>query len=117
MKIPSDEDYEEDHFIRLNQHFNNKNFCPVPIEYKGKTITVAGEAKFLEDCETLYRFRTVPKPEDNELYHHGIHPMICCPPKYIDQNTTQLFCYNREYLSCVGFVIDHDFVLFSLFQA
>jgi len=65
-----------------NQDFGislKKGFCYIPREYSGKS---GGEAKFLEDCATLGEYRTVPKPEEDQFYYFGVHPVVCCPGGY-----------------------------------
>merc|ERR1712038_353818 len=38
-----------------------------------------GTRKFLEDCEGLERFKTVPKPLFGHSNLFGVHPVVCCP--------------------------------------
>merc|ERR1712038_504761 len=38
-----------------------------------------GTRKFLEDCEGLERFKTVPKPLFDHSNSFGVHPVVCCP--------------------------------------
>merc|ERR1711953_638133 len=38
-----------------------------------------GTRKFLEECEGLDRFTTVPMPLTDVSSAFGVHPVVCCP--------------------------------------
>ena len=49
-----------------------------------------GNAMFLEDCDTLGEFETVPQPAVDMFNHFGVHPVVCCPQPIPEE-------YNEEY--------------------
>merc|ERR1712126_172532 len=51
----------------------------------------AGNAMFLEDCDTLEEFETIPHPAEDMFNHHGVHPVVCCPPQPLPDD------YDYEY--------------------
>ena len=52
------------------------NFCLLPPE-----LDYIGTVKFVEDCPSLDRYKTIPLPGD--FFHKlGTHPVVCCP-KYL----------------------------------
>ena len=53
--------------------FIPKSFCLLPPE-----LGYTGEVKFIEDCSSLARYKTVPLPGDF-LRKLGTHPVVCCP--------------------------------------
>ena len=77
------------YFIQLSnsspivQDFNIPwNFCLLPPE-----LDYVGTVKFVEDCPSLDRYKTIPIPGD---YRHklGTHPVVCCP-KYLPESSIQ----------------------------
>jgi len=54
------------------------DFCFLPIEFGSNS-----KITFLEDCNSLDRFETLPKPAD-QYRKFGIHPRVCCP-EYLDK--------------------------------
>merc|ERR1711874_579701 len=59
-----------------------------------------GTRKFLEDCEEIERFTTVPKPLTDSTSAFGVHSVICCPDQNIDPAALQEeeeYNYDSEY--------------------
>ena len=52
----------------------NSKQCFLP-----KSLGYNGEAKFIEDCESMERFEFLPKPESNDPHKFGTHALVCCP--------------------------------------
>eukprot|EP00092_Neocalanus_flemingeri_P019183 GFUD01020782.1.p1 GENE.GFUD01020782.1~~GFUD01020782.1.p1 ORF type:complete len:726 (+),score=150.54 GFUD01020782.1:33-2210(+) len=53
--------------------FIPSNFCLLSPE-----LGYTGEVKFIEDCQSLGRYQTIPLPGD--FYRKlGTHPIVCCP--------------------------------------
>merc|ERR1719295_2070286 len=50
-----------------------RDFCLLPPE-----LEYEGQVKFLEDCETLDTYPTLPMP-GSSYYKKGTHPIVCCP--------------------------------------
>ena len=46
--------------------------------------TILGNAMFLEDCNTLEGFETIPLPAEDMFNHFGVHPVVCCPQPLLD---------------------------------
>merc|ERR1712227_535409 len=46
---------------------------------------------FLEDCDTLEEFEAIPHPAEDMFNHHGVHPVVCCPPQPLPDD------YDYEY--------------------
>jgi hypothetical protein len=56
-----------------NSVFIPKDFCLLPPE-----LGYSGVVKFIEDCQSLDRYQTIPIPGD--FFHKlGTHPVVCCP--------------------------------------
>jgi len=53
--------------------FIPSNFCLLPPE-----LGYTGEVKFIEDCQSLGRYQTIPLPGDF-FRKLGTHPVVCCP--------------------------------------
>ena len=50
------------------------DFCLLPPE-----LGYAGTNKFVEDCPSLDRYKTIPIPGDYCRQKLGTHPVVCCP--------------------------------------
>ena len=58
---------------------------------------IIGKAEFLEDCETLDEFETVPQPAEDMFNHHGVQPVVCCPEPVPEDYNEEDYEYNGEY--------------------
>jgi len=58
---------------------------------------IIGKAEFLEDCETLDEFETVPQPAEDMFNHHGVQPVVCCPELVPEDYNEEDYEYNGEY--------------------
>ena len=58
--------------------FLPKDFCFLPPKYGSKSIM-----KYIEDCDSLDQFPTVPMPVQ-ATQKSAVHPMVCCPRKIED---------------------------------
>jgi len=47
-------------------------------------LGTTGNPKFIEDCQTLSFFGTVPVPAPGHQ-QYGVHPVVCCPRKVDDE--------------------------------
>ena len=59
-----------------------EDFCFIPLGNEVSGVLAEGKAEFLEDCDTLEGlegFKSIPTPAENRFYHHGVHPVVCCP--------------------------------------
>eukprot|EP00092_Neocalanus_flemingeri_P037709 GFUD01041055.1.p1 GENE.GFUD01041055.1~~GFUD01041055.1.p1 ORF type:complete len:698 (+),score=145.05 GFUD01041055.1:85-2178(+) len=59
----------------LANPFIPKDFCILPPDYGTQ-----GSTKFLEECDSLDQFDSLPIPGQN-YQKLGTHPIVCCPPK------------------------------------
>merc|ERR1712142_1113601 len=55
--------------------FIPKDFCILPPDYGTQ-----GTTTYLEECDSLDQFTTLPKPADN-TQKVGTHSLVCCPRK------------------------------------
>merc|ERR1719481_584676 len=62
-------------FPPLHTPFIPKDFCILPPDYGTQ-----GTTTYLEECDSLDQFTTLPKPADN-TQKVGTHSLVCCPPK------------------------------------
>ena len=57
---------------------------------------ILGNAMFLEDCDTLEEFETIPHPAEDMFNHLGVHPVVCCPQP-IPDDYEEDEDYNSDY--------------------
>jgi len=88
----------------LGNPFIPKDFCILPPDYGTQ-----GTTTFLEECDSLDQFVTLPMPGQN-TQKVGTHSIVCCPPKIYKDDficfPTDAWCpiYKRpEYADLQGF--------------
>merc|ERR1719347_1095020 len=66
--------------------FIPNNFCLLPPE-----LDYTGIVKFVEDCPSLDRYKTIPLPGDF-FRKLGTHPVVCCP-QYLPESA---ICFESD---------------------
>merc|ERR1719402_1405363 len=63
---------DSDVFVKKLQQSPDHNFCELP-----KVNGGGGSYRYLEDCENITSFETLPVPASEQDL--GVHPYVCCP--------------------------------------